>query len=145
MLDYSLVELNDFNIVELEKLRIDAYQFDLGDTPITETFFAKNLGAGKYVVFGAYLDNKLVGACYVSNLYNSLFIEQLFVLKALQNSRYHIGTNLLKYVLCNRMVIEDYFNQKFKVSMLENKVVNSSLYKKLGYDDTSSFVQRNHL
>ena len=43
------------------------------------------------------------------------------------------------------MVIEDYFNQKFKVSMLKNKVVNSSLYKKLGYDDTSSFVQRKHL
>ncbi len=41
MLDYSLVELNDFNIVELEKLRIDAYQFDLGDTPITETFLLK--------------------------------------------------------------------------------------------------------
>ena len=145
VIDYSLVKLNDSNIVELEKLRINAYQMDFDDMSINNTFFAKGLRCGKYIVFGAYLDNKLVGACYVSNIYNSLFIDRLFVLKSLQKSGYHIGTNLLKYVLNNKSVVEEYFNEKFSVSMLENEVLNSSIYKNLGYEDTSSFVQRKHL
>lgn len=139
---YKLISTNEDNITLLENIRYNAYGMNPNEFPPEQTFYTKELKKNKYLVFGCYLDNQLVGACYISNLYNSLYIEQLFILKEYQNSPYHLGSNLLKFVLTNKKIVEDYFNSKFNFSYLDNYKGTSNFYKNLGYTEKESTMKR---
>ena len=130
---YGIVPLTNSNIELLENIRFNAYKIDTTDFPVKDSFHFGKLQNKKYIVFGCYLNNELIGACYISNSYNSLYIEQLFILSEYQKSSYYLGTNLLKFVLDNKSVIEKHFNSKFYFSRLENKNIDSNMYKSLGY------------
>lgn len=132
---YKIIPLTEKNIIKLEEIRFNAYEINTNDFSPQDSFHTNQLKNNKYLVFGVYLNEKLVGACYISNSYNSLYIEQLFILKEYQNTKYHLGTNLLKYVLDNKKVIEDYYSTKLYFSRLENHNESSNLYKNLGYSE----------
>lgn len=113
---FEIINLNEKNIKLLENIRYNAYQLNPLDFPPKNTFHTRELKNGKYLVFGCYLNNQLIGACYTSKSHNSLYIEQLFILKEFQKNKEHYGSNLLKFVLQNKEIIEKYFNSKFNFS-----------------------------
>ena len=108
------------------------------DFDLKNTFSANQLRNKKYLAFGAYLEDKLVGGCYVSNSRNSLYIEELFVRK--DAKQIEVGTNLLKYVLKRKSFIEKHYQQEFSTSCLENREELNGIYQSLGYRKISPIV-----
>lgn len=139
---YEIITLTDDNITLLENIRYNAYNIEQNKLQKEESFQIKELKNGKYIVFGCFIDNTLVGACYISNAYKSLYIEQLFILKKYQKSKLHLGTNLLKFVLKNQNIIEKYFNTKFYFSYLDNYKNTTEFYKSLGYNETEFLMRK---
>ena len=142
---YEVVHLTEENINLLERIRYDAYNMNPNDFPVENTYHTRELKNGKYLVFGCYLNNQLVGACYTSKTYNSLYIEQLFILKKYQKSDLHLGSNLLKFVLNNKNLVENYFNTQFFFSYLDNYQNTTDFYKSLGYRETNDSQMRKRL
>lgn len=139
---YEIIPLTEENITLLERIRYDAYKMNTYALPPENTFYTRELKASKYLVFGCYLNNQLIGACYTSKAHNSLYIEQLFILKKYQKSNFHFGSNLLKFVLANKKVAEEYFNSNFYFSYLDNYKNTSNFYKSLGYTETESYMKK---
>lgn len=136
--------LLESTIYSLEKLRLEANNIDISTFPIQETYYFSNLKTNTYLIFTTYLENELVAACYIKNTYNSLYIDQLFVKKEYQNSPYHFGSNLLKYILNHKQLIEKYLNTSFTYSYLEPNNKTKNFYQSLGYQEKENLM-RKHL
>lgn len=135
--------INENLIPELEELRYDAYGMLQTDIPYDATYYAKELRQNKYVVYTCYIETELVGACYVSNANNSLYIEQLFVKKKYQNSNLSIGKSLMMYVLNDKNYLEQYFNKKINRSYLSTRSSKlEQYYEKLGYEKVDEVYMR---
>ena len=78
-ISFSLLTLDEDLINLLEKIRLDAYS--INNFFASRSFYSHCLNNENYIVYGAFYKKILVGACYVTKSYNSLFIEQLFILK----------------------------------------------------------------
>lgn len=139
---YKIVPLTEDNITLLERTRYDAYQMNPDAFPPELTLYTRELKIGKYLVFGCLNNNQLIGACYTSKSHNSLYIEQLFILKKYQKSNLHLGSNLLKFVLANKNIAEEYFHSKFRFSYLDDYAGTSDFYQSLGYIKTESHMRK---
>lgn len=138
MISCKNLKITDENIEKLELARFDAYGMKTDDFDLKNTFSANQLRNKKYLAFGAYLEDELVGGCYVSNSRNSLYIEELFVRK--DAKQIEVGTNLLKYVLKRKSFIEKHYQQEFSTSCLENREELNGIYQSLGYRKISQIV-----
>lgn len=135
--------LNEDIIPKLEHLRFDAYGMLDSNILCSETYYAKQLKKGTYVVYTCYIEEELVGACYVSNFNNSLYIEQLFTKKEYQNSNFSVGKSLMIYTLNDKTYLETYFNKPINKSYLSTR--SSKLeryYEKLGYQKFDDVYMR---
>lgn len=141
-IQYSIINLTDENILKLEQIRYDAYKFDKQELKEGNPLYIKYLKEGKYLVFGCYLNNQLIGGCYISNFHNSLYVEQLFISKQHQRTSLHLGTNLLLHVLKNKDQVEEYFQIKLNYSYLEPRKNTENFYQNLGYRETSNFFKK---
>ncbi|MBR1417021.1 MAG: GNAT family N-acetyltransferase [Bacilli bacterium] len=130
--NYGLCDFNDYSLDDLEKVRANAFDLDYRHI---SNLYRNELENGKMLAYICTGDKKILGGAYVSNSFNSLYIEQLFVAKSYQNK--HIGTNLLKYVLNDKYNIERYFNQEFNYSKLTD-ITDSDFYTNMGYKDGNS-------
>ena len=135
MINYEKVDLSEQNILSLEKLRFEVY--DYKNLNPDKTYFFFFLINGNILPFAAYENGLLIGGCYVSKTFETLFIDQLFIAKDYQDTPEHIGTNLLKYVLANKKLCEDFFNTKFNFSYLDNSC-SKSFYENLGYKENNN-------
>lgn len=135
MINYEKVDLSEQNILALEKLRFEVY--DYKNLNPDKTYFYREMINGNILPFAAYENGLLIGGCYVSKTFETLFIDQLFIAKDYQNTPEHIGTNLLKYVLANKELCEDFFNTKFNFSYLDSSC-SKSFYKNLGYKENNN-------
>ena len=135
MINYEKVDLSEQNILALEKLRFEVY--DYKNLNPDKTYFYREMINGNILPFAAYENGLLIGGCYVSKTFETLFIDQLFIAKDYQNTIEHIGTNLLKYVLANKELCEDFFNTKFNFSYLDSSC-SKSFYENLGYKENKN-------
>ena len=140
--EYKIISLTEENIDLLEQIRFNAYEINKKKMPHTNSFYTNDLKSGNYLVIGAFIEGILVAACYTKNTYHSLYIDQLFVLKKYQNTPLHIGSNLLKYILENHQIIENYFQDKFHYSYLDNYRVTKEFYQNLGYNEKNNLMKR---
>ena len=74
----------------------------------------------RLLIFGAYQDNKLIGAIYLTPYtYDRLYIDQLFVDPEYQNNpKLHVGSSLLKFVEDNMDDINDYYRTVFNYLLI---------------------------
>ncbi len=72
-----------------------------------QTFYEQNILNGKVLTFGAFKEDELVEACYVSVSLKSLYIDQLFIRKNYQKCQ--ISKELLEYALRKKNVIGEYY------------------------------------
>ena len=140
--EYKIISLTEENIDLLEQIRFNAYEINKKKMPHTNSFYTNDLKSGNYLVIGAFIEGILVAACYTKNTYHSLYIDQLFVLKKYQNTPLHIGSNLLKYILENHQIIENYFQDKFHYSYLDNYRGTKEFYQNLGYKEKNNLMKR---
>ena len=141
-IQYSKLLLTEEMIIQLESIRYNAYNMNKKQYPIEKTYHTMNLKKGNYLVFGCFLNNQLVGACYTSNSNHSLYIEQLFILKKYQRTGLCLGKNLLLYVLKNKEMIEEYFHTNFNFSYLDAYGNTSNLYTSVGYRKVNSLFRK---
>ena len=76
----------------------------------------------------------MVGACYISNAHDSIYIEQLFIQIKYQNKDFGIGERLLSYALKDKSYIEQYFGKVYFNSYLsasDKKL--EQYYEQMGY------------
>ena len=120
---------------KLEDIRLRSY--GIKPTPNDyDKYYIDNIINGSILVFTCYLDEKLIGGCYVSNAFNSIYIDYLFVLPEYQQKGFHIGKKLLEYILINKKQIEEYFNQEFSESKLyATSDKSKNIYSKMGYEE----------
>ena len=141
-IQYSKLLLTEEMIIQLESIRYNAYNMNTEQYPIEKTYHTMNLKKENYLVFGCFLNNQLVGACYTSKSNNSLYIEQLFILKKYQRTSLYLGKNLLLYVLKNKEMIEEYFHTTFDYSYLDAYGNTSNLYTSIGYKKVNHLFRK---
>lgn len=133
---HLLLEPNDDNILEAEKIRYNSYGKE-SPPNILDTFYSMNLKSRKLLLFATILGDEIVAACYVSRVGYSLFIDQLFVKKDYQNTGLKIGRKLLEYINNNKHIVEEQLSFK---PLQTSKLIYTSekshaLYLKIGYKD----------
>ena len=69
--------------------------------------------------------------------------EILFIKKEYQRSNLHLGSNLLKYILKNKQIIENYFQTNFYYSYLDTSKNNEQLFLQLGYQEKNFLMYKN--
>lgn len=140
MIKYVLLKRNTKTISNLKTMRLNVFNFPpyINDSK----YFKYNIKHRNFLVYGLIIDNKLVGASYISDRYNSLYIEEIFIDKKYQNRG--LGKSLLKYILKENQYISKYYKKELEVSKLEyTNLNNKRLYNSLGYkDDYHVLVKR---
>nr|MCR4581927.1 GNAT family N-acetyltransferase [Bacilli bacterium] len=125
--------VKDEDITQFEELRMDV--FSLYDNGLK--YYLGEYLEGDLMILGAYINNELVGALYLSPFQsNSCYVQQLFVKFEYQNSKYHIGTALLKYVEEHIEEISNYFCMYLKRLYIEYiDEISHKVYLNAGYQD----------
>ena len=142
-LSFKRIELNEENICKLESARYDAYSMQSLEIPCDKSFWANELRKNKYIVYGAFVDDEIIGACYVSNAHK-LYIEQLFVKKNYRSLE--IGKKLLIFTLQNKEEIEKYFNEKYDASYLSTHTsILDNYYEECGYNKVNDIYMKKSL
>ncbi len=127
------IEATEENIIKLEQLRFIAYGVE-DETLSGDTLYSIGLSMGTMIPYGFYIGETIVAGCYISANEDSLFVEQLFVHPALQNSGLKAGRLLLGFVLNQKEELEKYFQTRFDESSLEPSDKKArEIFEKRGY------------
>ena len=125
------------DIKEIETLRKEAFNID--ETKLDagiNNFYEKQIEDNKILPIGGYVNDELVAGIYISAALNSLFIEQLFVKKEYRHNGY--GKQIVKFVLDNKHIFEEFFKQEFDFSKAEIRNNDAlKLVENLGYSETN--------
>ncbi len=125
------------DIKEIETLRKEAFNID--ETKLDagiNSFYEKQIDDNKILPIGGYVNDELVAGIYISAALNSLFIEQLFVKKEYRHNGY--GKQIVKFVLDNKHIFEEFFKQEFDFSKAEIRNNDAlKLVENLGYSETN--------
>ena len=127
---------NQEEIMKAEYLRFRAFGIPFGVTDCdTFSFYYHQITNKNMIPYALYIRGRMVAGCYVSSTYDSLFIDQLFVMPELQGSGLKLGRLLLSYVLANKDEIGEFFNKDFERSSLETlNAKTTAIYQKVGYE-----------
>ena len=133
-MDIKVIDVSQ-DIEDIERLRLDAFYHD---PTIYSSTYADRFYRNKMLIIAAYIENELVGALYFSPyLIKDGYVDQLFVREDYQNSKYHVGTSLLKYVEKHIVELGEYFDQFFKKIFIDyNSPISKSVYLNAGYKCT---------
>ena len=126
-------------LLQLEKLRIDAYQ----EPPVCDErrHYLEALESGRYIAISSSFDDEFLAGCYISSSFSSLSIEQLFVAYRYQEKGYYLGKRLLMEVLRNQRKIEEIFQMEFSESRLYASTSKARrIYESLGYQGKKADV-----
>lgn len=138
---YEVLPPTEENIIQVESLRYNAYGFPKPKAGFQKTYFAHELRKDQMLIFTCYYQEELVGACYVSNSFNSLYIDQLFVAQEYQEIGLHIGKNLLEYILHNKEIVEAFFQRPFSWSKLAHSSQKAkTIYEEIGYREVNTIL-----
>lgn len=129
-----ILETED-NIVKSELLRLTAFNVDLQDFDVSNSYYYMGIKNNLFIPFGLFIKGQLVAGCYVSNFNDSLYIDQLFVNPIFHNTGLRFGRMILRYILNNKKQLEEIFERKLTTSTIEplNEKCRA-IYAKEGYE-----------
>ena len=124
-MEFKILDSNYDNLIKIETIRNSVSNIN---------YYIKNIKEGRFKMVGAFLNDEIIGGAYISSSFNSLYIEQIFIRNDYQRSELHVGYNLMKFILNNKIEFEKIFKKDFYYSKLEpNSNEVESFYNKLGY------------
>lgn len=139
MLEMKILIADTKNIEMCEKIRCDALEIEMPEGMLLDNYYARQLYKSKILPFAAFVDYHMAAGCYVTDIFDSIHIEYLFVQRKYQEKGLHLGRNLLKYVLANQDLIEEYFSfQTNKTTLYYIDDKSKKIYETLGYIETNS-------
>ncbi len=122
------------NIKNCEQVRYDSIGQTISEEYLLTSKCASRILDAEIFMFAMYVEDILVAGCYVSDSFDTLFIEQLFVKKEYQETGLYLGRNLLKYVLENRESVERYFHfHPTRSELFFTTDKSKYIYEKMGY------------
>ena len=134
---------NEDEMIKAELLRYRAYHLPVDLIDKDYSYYFLQMKNQKIIPYALYIRGRMVAACYVSNTYDSLFIDQLFVMPELQESGLKLGRLLLRYVLNNKEELSREFQQELTVSALESiNEKSTAIYKKEGYEKAGFLMKK---
>lgn len=138
MIEIKVLEPTIENAYLTEELRLKSY----GISPKEEDYdkyYIENICNGSIMVFAYYKEKHPIAACYISDSFNSIYIDYLFVLPEYQNKGLQIGRKLLQFIFDNKHIVEEYYHKEFTQSKLyaANEKAKS-IYKEFGYKEEQS-------
>ncbi|MBE6149711.1 MAG: GNAT family N-acetyltransferase [Firmicutes bacterium] len=140
---FKRIDITDENITKLESARYNAYGMSSLEIPCNESFYANEIKKNKYIIYAAVIEDEIIAACYVSNLYE-LYIEQLFTIK--EYSSLKIGKKLLEFVLSNKKEIEQFFNKKFQYCYFSTRCNSlNNYFEEIGYEELNDVYMRKRI
>lgn len=140
MITYKLMEPTKENSYLTEQLRLKSYGINPSPKDFDE-YYIENICNGTIIAIICYQDNKPIGGCYISDTFNSIYIDYLFVLPEYQNKGLHIGRSILQYIFDNKNIVEEYYNKEFTQSKLyATSPKSKALYKKIGYKEQQELL-----
>ncbi len=119
-ISFNVLKPTDKAVEFMEKLRFEAHGIpsDKGLNPLN-TYYGVRLKEGCLLMYAVLINNIPVAGAYVSSLYDSLFIEHVFVKPELQKSDFHFGSSLIRYILCKKSELELFFQTNFTTAKIE--------------------------
>lgn len=72
--------------------------------------------------------DEVIAGCYVSSDFNSLYVEQLFVLKKYQEVGLPLGQKLLSSITENKSFVEQYFNKESTFTKISPYILNQIIF-----------------
>jgi len=134
MSEINLLNPTPANILALEQIRYNAYDKKVSPAELANTYYAKKLSTQEIVCFVYIYEGEIVAGCYVSPDFDSLYIEQLFVLKKYQEVGLHLGQKLLSYILEHKEIVEQIFNKELSYTKIAScNTKSNNIYRKMGY------------
>ena len=137
---YKIILPSKNLVKQLEYLRFACFDMDINYLKDNQTFYEQNILNGKVLVFGAFKEDELVGACYVSVNLKSLYIDQLFIRKNYQKEQ--IGKGLLEFVLKKKNVIGEYYDTFITNVFLDACNQSQEFYEKLGFNENNGRMHK---
>lgn len=137
MITYKVLDNTLENAHTLEHLRLSSYDF-IPTKEDYDEYYIEDICNGRILPITCYYNDLLVAGCYVSNTFNTIYIDYLFVLPEYQEKGLQLGRNLLLFILENKHIIEEYFETEFSESRLcATTDKTKAIYKKIGYKELS--------
>ena len=131
---YILQPNTEESAIEAEYLRYNAYGIKATREDLDD-YFINEIKEGKILVFICLADNIPIAGCYVSDSFNKLYIDYLFVIPEYRDRGLHIGRKLLSFILENKTIVENHFNKELNYSeLISTNDKTYSIYQKLGYE-----------
>ena len=130
----KIISEEEEEILKAELLRMRAFNLLPETLDIDNSFYYMEMMNGSIIPYAMYIRGRMVAACYVSGAFDSLHIDQLFVMPELQGKGLRLGRSLLNYVVNDKERIEERLHHEFEYATIEpiNKKV-SELYQEEGY------------
>ena len=123
---------------KLEELRLRSYGINPSPKDY-DPYYIDNIIKGNMLAFTCYKDNDIIGGCYISNAFNSIYVDYLFILKEYQNKGLHIGRQLLQFILDNKILVEEYYKTEFNESRLYALTDKTKeIYSSMGYEEETT-------
>lgn len=125
-------------LVDIARLQQEVCFIDINtfytDEELLKSYYIEEVLKGNDLVWGAFLDDKLIGGCFFYAYKNSLYIESLFVAPQYQKSVWHVGMNLVNDILANKERVQEYFQRQISSCSLFCVDANvMGFYEKLGF------------
>lgn len=131
---YILQPNTEESAIQAEYLRYKAYGINASRADLDD-YFINEIINSKVLVFICSIDDIPIAGCYVSDSFNKLYIDYLFVIPEYREKGLRIGRNLLSYILENKSIVEQHFKKIFHYSELTpSNEKTFSIYQKLGYE-----------
>ena len=129
------IDDSEEELFKAEVLRYRAFGIPLEGVEDDCSFYYYQIKNKAVIPYALYIRGRMVAGCYVSHTYDSLFIDQLFVMPELQESGLKLGRLLLRYVLANKDELSQEFNTELTHSSLESiNQKTTAIYQKEGYE-----------
>lgn len=137
---YSIKENSEEEAIKAENMRRKVYGIE-STFDVKDSYYTREISQGNILLFTCEINEITVAACYISNSFNSLYVEYLFVLPEYQEKSLHLGKNLLQYICDNKKIVEEYFNCKLNHSLLSPTTEKSrAIYESMGYKVTNKIL-----
>lgn len=137
---HTLLNTDDDTLIALEKLRAEAFETEPN---FRYNWYINSIQSGKCLAFGTYINDELGAGAIIEQSKNILYITLIFTKPKYQNSGLRLSRELLKYIISNKKIIDEYYNSdiaQVELSYMGKKT--HDLYIKEGFQEESEDIEK---
>lgn len=140
---HTMLSTDDDTLINIEKLRAECFNTEPN---FQFNWYINSIQSGRLIPFGTYVDDELAASAFVEYTQEKLHITLIFTKPKFQETGLKLGRQLLKYIISNKKVLEEYFGVEINQIELSYKSEKShQLYIKEGFiEDEYDLMCKTH-